>query len=83
MYWNLQGIPLQISGDMEKISREDRQLGQIKCDNRIMIITWKKRTKKAVRRGAASAANCGQLNGTKKEKTEVRTIKLKLKEETR
>ena len=69
MYWNLQGMHLQINKDIERISKEGRQSGQMKCDDWIIKTTRKKRFKKAAKMGEASAAKCCQLKGTKKDTT--------------
>ena len=65
MYWNLQGIFLQIS--REWISKEDGQSGQIKYEGETIIVTWKKIIKKVARTGEASAAKCCQINKTRKD----------------
>ena len=77
MYWNLQGIHLQISRDTDRISKEDRQSGQMKIEDAIIKIAWKKRTLKAVKRGEAREANCCQLKETKNDLTKGKVIKLK------
>ena len=70
MYWNLQGISLQISSDTDRISKEGRKSGQIKFEEGMVILTGKKMIRKGVKRGEASAVKCYQLKVTKKERTE-------------
>ena len=77
MYWNLQGIPLQISRDIDRISKEGRQSGQMKSEDAIIKIAWKKRTKEAMKRGEPREAKCCQLKGTKKVTMKVRAMKSK------
>ena len=71
MYWNLQGMHLQISKDIKRISKEGRQSGQMKCDDWIIKTTRKKEKsfKNASKMGEASAAKCCQLKETKKDTT--------------
>ena len=70
LYWNLQGISLQI-----RISKEDKLSGQLKYNDRIIIITWKKRNKS--KKEEASTAKCCQLNEIGKDATEVRGKNIK------
>ena len=69
MYWNLQGIQLQISGDTGRISKVVGQSGQIKYIGGAIIIEWKNRTIRVTKRGKASAAKCCQLKSNKKDTT--------------